>query len=62
MRMDKHYYERLSEGRVLPEEIVKKTVELFINEKGNEEMSKEFDIEEIEKMIPGFETSIKSNI
>lgn len=62
MRMDREYYEKLCEGKVLPEEMVKKTVEIFINNKSKESLKQDFDIGEIKEMIPEFESLVMKNL
>ena len=59
VRLGKEYYERLSEGRTPPDELVKKSFEFLLENEPKESIFGSFDLSVIERYFPEYPGVIK---
>ena len=59
VRLGKEYYERLSEGRTPPDELVKKSFEFLLENEPKEAILGSFDLSVIERYFPEYPGVIK---
>jgi hypothetical protein len=61
--MDKNYYMDLTEnGRIIPEEFVKKSFEFLLERESKDSILRRFDIAQISDFFPEYEKEIKKSL
>jgi len=60
--MDKDFYQRISAGRITPEDLVKKSFEFLLEREPKESILGQFDIEVIGRYYPEYEKEITARI
>jgi hypothetical protein len=61
--MDKNYYMDLTEnGRIIPEEFVKKSFEFLLERESKDSILRRFDIAQINDFFPEYEKEIKKSL
>jgi hypothetical protein len=61
--MDKNYYMDLTEnGRIIPEEFVKKSFEFLLERESKDSILRRFDIVQINDFFPEYEKEIKKSL
>jgi len=59
VRLGREYYDRLTEGRTPPDELVKKSFEFLLENEPKESILGSFDLSVIERYFPGYPGVIK---
>ena len=62
VRMSKDYHERLSKGKVSPEDFVRKSFEFLLEKESKESILAEFDMPKIAYYFPEYETEISNRV
>ncbi len=58
--VDKSYYEKLTSGKIKPEELVKKSFEFLLSREPKESILKNFSLFEIQGYFPEYEDEMKN--
>jgi hypothetical protein len=60
--MNKKYYMTMTEGRIIPEEFIKKSFEFLLDSESKESILQQFDIAQINNYFPEFAKGIKREL
>jgi hypothetical protein len=60
--LDKDYYMDLTEGHIVPEEFVKKSIEFLLDRESKDSILRQFDIAQINDFFPEYEKEIKKTL
>ncbi len=61
-KLNKEYYEKLTDGKIEPDELVKKSFEFLLEREPKESILREFNLSVIFRYFPEYEKEIKKQV